>query len=1048
MHQLNLRDVAFIARSNELETLRCSFERVVGKEAIEIVTIAGLSGSGKSRLVATFRKRTIENKAFYCTGKCDETRSKEPFSALKDALGELCYSISKRSDDITDTFAKRIKNSIGSEAAVLTAVIPGLSRIIGEKSRKEGSVDVSMAHDRLHYLFRVLIRSITATKPLVLFCDDLHWIDASSLEVIRWLATDRLLKSFMLVGAYRENEVTSGHRLIRELRLIEKKELCVINRISVRNMSPEELTEFIANVLRLEPGETMDLAKVVHEKTLGNPFFSLQFLDALQRRKMLFFSFASVKWEWVDPERIRSDTTISGNVVDLVANKIKNLPPDVQSCLELASCLSSTIYVPLLAQIMEGVGTWSYGEIIKQLEIARHEGLVQLLKGGDDGVKYKFVHDRIQQAAYSLVDEGTERDTLHFRIGHQLLRILTLSAAHWNARHDRVQFLAADQLYRGQSCISSEADWVGLARISLMAGKKAIELSAFIPATQYLSNGIDALRQVPQSWESHHELTISLHQALADVSWCTGEPLESELAVHEVLSHAKTAGERMPASFTLAQVLGSQQKHREAIEVEVQELRMLNVFPRSFKGIKGLSLLMNLKSKLRNLSIDEVVSLPKCSDERIIAAMNMLMLLSKHATYHGDSVLQLLSIVLNAKLALTYGIHRASISSFAQIGGLLCVMFGDAKEGHRLGAMSRGIMKRLGCNDTFTVVTLYHFVWSWYVPLTDSLEPLRGAYNLGLKQGNVEMALMAFSVLLAHSYLSGLSLEPLREDAKSHFETLEAYGIESLRSTLQTFRQAIENLVEYTATPGVLSGSCMDEAEFLNDPGNVAAFEQLYMWKVNVCAYYGDWTSAEKACDQMWKLRKAALSFSEVSMRLYFCALTPLAIASHTGSSFHKRRARAGINAVRKAVTKEHKAINLATKLQLLDAEFLSMNKRKDSETIRKAYDRAITMASRAGVRQDAALGNLRAGLYFRDKDSNWASHYLSRAVELFRDWGADGVAEHWANKYSDSVDESTFLEIKSSDMLGRKRHHKVRSFRDITQALTLSNETLPIDDM
>ena len=1130
MHDLDLTQaVGFVGRSQELETLCRSFDKILLLEDefedeeeeeeeleepttslsswsknVQIVTVAGYSGAGKSRLVQRFRETHVGTKAYYCTGKCDQTRSTEPFYCIKDALEELCSTLlaekntnsssndkkeqepeqesgqepgqdgqeqpRQQSKNNSNDVIENIREAMGEEGSVLCNVIPSLAGLLqtgvdaddGVASSSGSAMmapsevdDTSAAYDQLNVLFRALIRAIaTAEKPLVLFCDDLQWVDASSLQVITWLATDPLLSHFMLVGSFRENEVlhtdknkkSDSHRLVKALRLIQEKTSRTIRRVHLHNLTTDELNVFLAQTLRLDAQQTEPLALVVHEKTLGNPFFALQFLQELERRQMLSFSFASVQWEWIEPQRIREDTSIACNVVDLIANKIKDLHPHVQECLRIASCLSSTVSVNLLTKLMIGLGTLtgSATSVPTSLEKARDEGLMHKLSQNNnndtDNVRFKFVHDRIQQAAYSLVGEGREREELHYRIGKQLLRFTKTNKNNSNSssndismdrEHDWIRFIAADQLHRGRSCITRESDLVLMARLNLAAGQKAMDLTAFSPASQYLTNGIEAMRQVSSAWEKHHELQISLHQALAQVSWCIGEPAKSESAAKCVRRHARTRKQRVPASHTLAQVFGSQQKHKEAIRVEVEELRALSVFPRSFQGLKGLSLLVNLKKRLKNISVEEVLNLPDCTDERIIHAMNLLLLLAKHATFYGDDILQLLAIVINVKLNLKYGVHKYSIACFAQIGVLVSVMFGDAKEGYRLGTMSSGLMERLRIHDTMTFVIVHKYVNPWYVPLTDSLEPLLQAYHTGMKQGNVEMAFVSFNMYLCHGFMSGLSLGPLLDDAKSHFDTIEEFGIESVLAPLRALRQAVLNLAGETKNPLILTGPAMDEEIFLSSSSNNSfALYHFYMWKMMVCFYYGDMRGADENRQQTWKLRKPAIAFCEVSTSLYFSALIPLAMASQNGSMVLKRRARSAINAVRKAVTKEHKAINLIHKLHLLDADFLALNKRKDSETIRHAYDRAITMASRAGLRQDAALGNLRAGQYFMGVDTNWATHYLSRSVELFEDWGAHGVVKYMQARYLGLIDTSTNLGLKSSDYLGRSRHTSLHVVR------------------
>ena len=1029
IHQLELVHVKFFGRSKELTILERCLDRMMsgaGEAASQFVTITGYSGTGKSRLVDAFLARCTavrDRETFYCVGKCEESRVQEPFSVLRDALHELFASLleSPPKAATTEAIAKEIRKAVGGEGAVLTNVIPGLSDLIGETT-SSNTEDASTATDRLQFLFRQLLRAITKHVPIIMFCDDLQWVDASSLNILKWLVVDQKLKRFMLIGSYRINEVDQTHILQQELENIELKKAEAIPQIILENLSSTELNVLIAKILKLEPDDTLDLSSVVFEKTHGNVFFALQFLQALERERLLTFSFAEVRWIWVDSHRIRNDTSIADNVVDLIADKIKRLSPAVQDCLRVASFLSTTVSISVFTAIMEGLDETLNYDVQAKLEEATKEGFILRLSRKTMDAQYKFAHDRIQQAAYSLVPKGPQADRLHYEIGCQLLKLLDTIKD--ERQKEWISFLAPHQLQRGRSCIRDDVDLVNLAALNLESGMKAISLAAFIPASQFLSNGIAIMADIADAWDLHHDLQLALHQNLADVIWSTGSPTKSEDLVKEVVDHARTPEERYPAFLTLARSLGAQEKHKEAVDVEVRELMSLKVFPRSFRTVKALALLVKLKKRMKGVTKEHILKLPECTDPRIIAAMEFLRMLVRHATFYGDDILQVLAGTLSVKLLLKYGYHKSSAASLAQLGVFVQIVFGDAKEGQRLGELSSCLFTKMDLHDTMGELVLWSYLNPWRVPLNETLEPLLHNYNVGMKRGDVEMAFVCFTTYLVHGFIAGLCLEPLLADAKSHFETSQEYGINAIISSLRSIRQAMLNLAGRCVNPLVMTGEAMDEDEFLAMPYSAMGLYNFYLYKLQVCYLYGEIEVANDLLKKAKKHSKSAISFCEKSVLMYYEALIPLTLAMRTGSRTSKRRARSAINAVRKAVTVEHKGMNLSHKLMILDAGFLSLSSKKE-ELVQQAYEKAIKMATRTGFRQDAAVANLHSGLYclnVRD-DKYGASYHIGRSVELFEDWGAVGVSKHISRQFSRTVDLSGVSRLSSTNHQGRKRH-------------------------
>lgn len=984
----------------------------------EVLVISGYSGTGKSRLVDTFRSEHKERALFAC-GKCDRALSNEPFAAIQDTFQQLLLEIGE-SDYQSERIIGDIRAALGKEAGGLTAVIPGLADVIGDTSEPAAVVDTSSAQVRLMHLFRGFARALTKRKPLVLVCDDLQWADSSSMQVLRWLASDPNLRRFLLIGTYRDNEVTPDHPTMVALQGLEKEKVFGFGQLHLFNLLEDELVDFLSGILKRKPSETEAFAEVVFEKCRGNFFFVLQYLQLLQRKKLLCFSFAQISWEWADLQLIRSDTSVANNVVDLIADKMRDLDEDLQLCLKVASCMSSKVRVSILRQIMKRMGLSTDARLVNVLEKGADEGY--LIKSGES--RYKFAHERIQQAAYALIPKGPERDLMHFRIGSVLLAMQNDSrfkGSEW------IRYQAAMQLSLGQSNISSDEGRIELAQLNLSAGKKAISMAAFSTAVDCLKKGMNELDRIEGSWEKHHDLQVSLHQCLADVLCSTGSPVRSEELAHEIVKHAQSNNERETACLTLARALGAQGKFAEAIEMEVSELKRLKVFPKRIIKSFALIQLGNTKKLLKRVTEDDILKLPECQEHDAILAMKLLLSVVRHASYTGDNVIRSLAAATSVKFALKHGIHRATIPSFAQVGVIVAVMFGDAQEGYRLGRMSTSIAKRLNIDDTYTKSLVSGSLNAWHIPLTETLQPLLDTYNSGMKKGDIEMAFSSFVFYLIHSFMSGASLGPLLDEAKTQSTVFKDYGMDATLAILLPARQAMMNLAGMSEDPCSFDGDAMQEEPFLTSTTrNLMARRNLYVWKTLVCYYFGSYELADRMRKKANDSKSTSFAFSVLTIMMYMDALVPLALARKTGSRKYKREARAAIDVMNKAVTKEHKGINLANKLLILDAHYLMLSQSATLEEVQVAFESAIKMSSRSGARSDAALAKQRLGEYYIGRgDDDKATYYLSESVNVWSDWGAEGISDDLKRKYGQIIGSAAMHRsslaptVRSTDYLG-----------------------------
>ena len=295
-----------------------------------------------------------------------------------------------------------------------------------------------------------------------------------------------------------------------------------------------------------------------------------------------------------------------------------------------------------------------------------------------------------------------------------------------------------------------------------------------------------------------------------------------------------------------------------------------------------------------------------------------------------------------------------------------------------------------------------------------------------MRQGNVEMAFACFGTYCELGYLSGVSLDNLVEDSRNYIDSCEEYGTTSLIYTILPLHQAMLNLSGRSNDPTTLTGSAMNEAVFLQRPQSNFGLHAFYLAKTMLCCHYDEYEKANTALAEAKRIGKANVSFYEVSSQLFCDGLICVALVKRADTLQNRRRARVAVNAVRRAVTKQNRGMNTAHRLLLLVADYLAVTASSSADKellVKHAYEKAIKQATRTGFRQDAALANLHAGEYFLtgQQDMYWASYYISRAIQLFDDWGAHGVTRHLSKKYAHVLQDQAISKLATTNQLDRQ---------------------------
>ena len=453
-------------RELEIETLVACFERVVALGTPELVLVSGFSGIGKSSVVHELHKVLVQPRGLYASGKFDQYKRGIPYATLAQAFQSLVRSLLSRGEIELGRWRDSLIEALGSNGQLIVNLIPELELIVG-KQPTVPEVPPQEAKNRFQMVFRRFLGVFAHEEhPLALFVDDLQWIDSATLDLLEHLVTHSEVRHLLLVGAYRDNEVGPAHPLIRMLEAIRDTD-ATVREIVLAPLELRDVGRLIADALHCEPGRARPLAQLVHEKTGGNPFFAIQFLIALADEGLLAFDSVAAVWVW-DLNRIRAKN-YTDNVVDLMVLKTKRLSIATQEALKHLACLGNMAEIETLSLVYQ------------QTAAAIHAALWDAVRAGlivHQNNSYKFLHDRIQQAVYSLVPEQ-QRAAVHLRIGRKLLANLTAEDL------TEQLFEVASHFNRGRALIVDRDEKTQVATINLRAGRKAKASAAYASAREY-----------------------------------------------------------------------------------------------------------------------------------------------------------------------------------------------------------------------------------------------------------------------------------------------------------------------------------------------------------------------------------------------------------------------------------------------------------------------------------------------------------------------------------------------------------------------------------
>ncbi|MBV9519419.1 MAG: AAA family ATPase [Hyphomicrobiales bacterium] len=963
-------------RQREIEILLAAFDRIVNGGAPELVLVSGYSGIGKSSVVNELQPVLVPPRGLFASGKFDQYKRDIPYATLAQAFQSLIRPLLGKSEAELVPWRDALREALGPNAGLIVDLVPEVRAIIGEPPPVP-ELPPQDAQRRFQLVLRRFIGVFARPEhPLALFLDDLQWLDAPTLDLLEDLLSRSDLRNLLLIGAYRDNEITASHPLMRKLDAI-KTAGGKVNEIMLGPLAREHIGQLMADTVRCASEPITPLVQMVHEKTGGNPFFAIQFISSLADERMLVFDHYAACW-FCDLDRIHAKG-YADNVVDLMVGKLTRLSLETQEGLRQLACLGNVADVAMLSVVL-GV---SEQQVHAALSEALRQPFIERLERS-----YRFVHDRVQEAAYALIPERSRAEA-HLTIGRLLLTHTP------PAKRDEAIFEIVNQFNRGAPLITSQEEREQLAELNLTAGKRAKVSTAYTSALRYLIAGTALLGD--DCWERRRDLIFALELARAECEFLTSELVAADERLTALSNRTANTVERAAAVCLHMDVCTTLGQSGRAVAVALDYLRQVGIewspHPTEDEARREYE---QIWSRLGGRAIEDVVDSPLMSDPESLATVDVLTKLVVPA-FFTDRNLDSLAICRAVTLSLERGNCSASCLAYITFGRIAGPRFGDYQAAFRFAQVGYELVERPGLERFRAGAYLYFAAWivRWMKHVRTSSQLQRRAFEAADQIGDLTYA--AYATVNLHSDLlwAGDPLSEVQYEAELGliYAQKARFGMVIDVTTAQL--ALIRTLRGLTLKFGCFDSQEIEELPFERHlAGNpILALVECWYWVRKLQARYfaGDYKEAMEASSRAQRLLWTSPAFLEEAEYDFYSALSRAACCDDASTVERQQYLKSMADHQRRlAVWAENCRENFENRVALVSAEIARIEGRPLEAM--DLYERAISSARANGFVHNEALAYEVAARFYATRGFEEVAHlYLGNARRGYLRWGADG---------------------------------------------------------
>jgi predicted ATPase/serine phosphatase RsbU (regulator of sigma subunit)/tRNA A-37 threonylcarbamoyl transferase component Bud32 len=1003
-------------REAEVEALLTAFERVAnpksGLGGVEMMLVAGYSGIGKSSLVAEIHKPNTRLRGYFTEGKFDQFQRSIPYSAVVNAFKGLVRQLLTESEAQLEQWRAKLSRAFGINGQVIIDVIPEVELIVG-KQPPVPELGATESQNRFNIVFGNFIRAFcTKEHPLVIFLDDLQWADSATLKLIELMMTDTEMQYLFLMGAYRDNEVSATHPLIMTLDGL-LKEGATINYITLVPLALENISQLLADTLYCDTDSVKPLAELLMSKTGGNPFFVNQFLKTLHAEILIKFDLKQQMWQW-DIAQIEAQN-ITDNVVDLMLGKLKKLPELTQDVLRLASCIGASFSLSTLAIVSEKPKE----EVFSELVVAVQNGFILPLSELDENLliqDYKFLHDRVQQAAYTLIADSDKKG-VHLKIG----RLLELNMS--ETEKEAKIFDIVEHFNLGHELITDPREKIALAKFNLIAACKAKDSTAYVAAREYLEIGISLLSG--DFWQDEYELTLKLHKERAEIEYLNSNFDQAEKLIYLVINKCKTNLEKAELYNILIVMLTMMSKYEAAINASRQALSLFGIDLPTQDFTNALQDELSEVGKLwQPGKINPLLEQPEMTNPEMRAALNLLVSVDP-AVYFTNAEFYGIIAAKMAALSIKYGPIAASAKSYASYGIILSAVLQEYRSGYEFASLGVNISSRF--NDSSMKAkaanNLANHVQHWVLPMKAAEAINNNGYQAGLESGELQFAGYISHHQIINAFFSGKVFSDILAVLDDYLKfTAKIKNLVAYHSIISC-QLAIYNLSGLSPNPREFATESFSELDYIEEcetNKNLFSLGNYLTCKAQVLYLYGDNAAALDCIQEAETMLPYLQGMITNAINNFYYSLILVALYPMVNQSEQIRyQQKIETNQKQMKIWADNCPENFWHKYLLVEAEIARISG-KEMEAL-DLYDRAIASAQENEYIQNEALGNELAAKFWLEKGKvEIAQLYIKKAHYGYQLWGAKCKVEDLEQKYPQLLSKKSAKKTTNSGITVR----------------------------